>query len=312
MAKIVTQEEIISRFKKVHGDRYDYSLVDYVRAKVKVKIICHEHGVFEQTPDNHKRGYGCPKCGTIRTSKHNSFSIDDFIKKANKKHNYKYDYSESVYIDSESNIRINCKKHGYFFQQANSHLCGRGCPKCSGRGMTTEDIIEKFKSVHGDKYDYSLVDYVNAKTKVKIICNVHGVFEQIIGTHNLGRGCRLCGIEYRSNLAKENPVGWSESGWVKTSKTSKDFDSFKVYIIKCWNDTEVFYKIGRTFLTTHIRFNSTARMPYKYEIIKEIIFDDAKLTILKESELKRLHKNFKYLPKIKFDGMHECFTSVFV
>ena len=102
--------------KKIHGDKYDYSLVEYINSQTKVKIICPIHGVFEQKPNGHLSGRGCSKCKPDKISKKLSFTTEEFVKKA--------------------------------------------------------------KEIYGDKYDYSLVDYKSAKEKVKIICSIHGVFEQ--------------------------------------------------------------------------------------------------------------------------------------
>jgi len=138
MSKRKTAEEFIADAYCKHGDKYNYKLVDYKNNKTKVKIICHEHGIFEQTPGNH----------------------------------------------------INLK-----------HIC----PKCSyetrneSKKLTTEQFIEKAKTVHGSKYDYSLVKYKNAKTKVKIICPIHGVFEQTPDKHLRGSGCLKCYNNYCKN-----------------------------------------------------------------------------------------------------------------
>jgi len=136
MGKRKTTEEFIEMAKSIHGDRYDYSLVEYKNNKTKVKIICPVHGVFEQKPIHHLRGHGCHECGDKR--------------------------------------------------------------------LTTKQFIEKVKSIHKDKYDYSLVEYKNNKTKVKIICPVHGPFEQRPNDHLRGRGCFKCGGRYEKPYKKLN------------------------------------------------------------------------------------------------------------
>src|SRR5690606_27277387 len=101
---------------------------------------------------------------------------------------------------------------------------------------------------------------------------------------------------------------WRNTDWIKASLRSKNFDSFKVYVIKCWNDEEEFQKIGRTFTTVKHRFlNKKINMPYNYEILKEFIFDEGKDAFDYENELKRTYKNYKYTPKITFKGSGECF-----
>lgn len=120
MSKLTT-EQFIVKAKQIHGDKYDYSLVEYVSTKTKVKIICPVHGIFEQTPDRHLQKRGCFRCYS---------SIDTFIKKAAKIHSDRYDYSLVTYINSQTKIKIVCHIHGVFEQEPNSHLCKRGCPKC--------------------------------------------------------------------------------------------------------------------------------------------------------------------------------------
>src|SRR5690606_12217543 len=112
-----------------------------------------------------------------------------------------------------------------------------------------EYFIEKAIIVHGDTYIYSLVDYKTAKTKVKILCKLHGSFLQTPDNHLFGQGCPDCGRVRISNKNKITSTGWSPINWHNISITSKTFDSFKVYIIKCYNENESFYKIGRTFCT---------------------------------------------------------------
>lgn len=123
-----------------------------------------------------------------------------FIEKAIKKHNGKYDYSKVEYKNSYTKVCIICKKHGEFWQTPLSHLYGgSGCPKCAGRNLTQEDIVSMFREKHGDKYNYSEVVYTKMHDKVKIICPIHGEFEQTPSKHLLGQGCPKCGVIERSS-----------------------------------------------------------------------------------------------------------------
>lgn len=304
MPKKLTQEEFIEKAKLKHGDKFDYSLVEYKNAKTKVKIICPNNHVFEQSTDSHLRGRGCLIC------KGHNKTTEEIINIFKNTHGNRYDYSLVNYRGSHSKVKIMCKVdgHGIFEQKAIHHINGIGCPKCNGKNKTTEDIIKEFKSIHGDKYGYKLVRYVNCELKVKIICPIHNVFEQRPSDHLNNKGCKKCANESIAIIKREKPTGWNITSWEKLSKISKTFDSFKVYIIICYNDNEEFYKIGRTFSTVKYRFKNKKSMPYKYKVIDELIFETAKEAFNKESELKRLHKDFKYLPLIKFGGMHECFS----
>ena len=193
-----TTEEFVKKAREVHGDKYNYSKIKYVNSSTPVYIICPEHGEFLQTPSNHLRGRGCPKCGVESTQKKLSSTTEDFIKKAREVHGDKYDYSKVDYTNANTQVRIICPEHGEFWQTPNNHLMGRGCPKCGNelrslsQSSTTKDFIKKAREVHGDKYDYSKVDYTNANTQVRIICPEHGEFWQTPSMHLSGNGCPKC------------------------------------------------------------------------------------------------------------------------
>lgn len=182
-------EEFIKKAKLKHGDKYDYSLVDYVNNITKVIIICKEHGEFTQTPINYLRTNGCSKCSGVYKS-----NTEEFIEKSIKIHGEKYDYSLVDYKGNKEKIIIICKYHGEFLQRPNNHLYGQGCSKCAGIIKSdTNEFIEKSKKIYGEKYDYSKVDYINSSTKVIIICKTHGEFLQkpIQHTHHKS-GCPFC------------------------------------------------------------------------------------------------------------------------
>jgi very-short-patch-repair endonuclease len=173
--------------KLVHGDRYDYSLVIYKNTRTKIKIICPIHGEFEQILNNHLMGSGCNECNN-----NNKKAKIGFLNKANIKHNYKYGYSLVNYINNKIKVKIICPIHGEFQQKPNDHLTGNGCSLCGNKNLNKQTFIEKAKLIHGDKYGYSLVNYINNKVKVKIICPIHDSFEQRVDHHLIGAGCPLC------------------------------------------------------------------------------------------------------------------------
>lgn len=121
----------------------------------------------------------------------------EFIILANKKHNHKFEYSLVNYLNSQTKVDIICSLHGVFSQIPAAHLSGQGCPKCNGKRKSTQDIIEDFKKVHNDNYDYSLVTYKGSSKKVDIICSVHGMFKQTPNDHLGGHGCSKCGKSER-------------------------------------------------------------------------------------------------------------------
>ena len=199
MPKKLTQKEFIERAIKVHGNKYDYSKVIYKNSSMKVCIICPKHGEFWQTPNSHLQGIGCPKCGDLKKGEYKKSNTDKFVKRAKEVHGNKYDYSKSVYKGIHDKICVVCPEHGEFWQEANNHLHGKGCPKCKyekiadDRKYTTEQFILKAREVHGWKYDYSKVDYKDSHTKVCIICPIHGEFWQKPDNHLNGWGCKKCG-----------------------------------------------------------------------------------------------------------------------
>ena len=194
--KKFTTESFIKKAHLVHGDRYDYSKVNYVGAKTKVVIICKEHGEFEQEPTNHLMGSGCIKCAGI----HKSNTVE-FVTRAKLVHGNKYDYSKVNYSTTNEKVSIICSTHGEFKQTPYGHLSGLGCKKCGYKitadstKISLSEFIERAVSVHNNAYDYSLVRYDTTKDKIKIRCNKHGVFEQECDSHLQGHGCPTCGSQ---------------------------------------------------------------------------------------------------------------------
>ena len=197
MSRKLTREEFIKRAREVHGDKYDYSKVEYKNRDTKVCIICKEegHGDFLQRPGDHLKGSGCPK----HDQGSKKLTTEEFIKRAKKVHGDLYDYSKLVYKGSKEKVCIICKEeeHDEFFQLPGDHLKGHGCPRCSGRiKLTTKEFIKEAKDIHGDLYDYSKVEYCGRHNKVCIICKEdgHGEFYQRPNDHIRGNGCPICAI----------------------------------------------------------------------------------------------------------------------
>ena len=145
----------------------------YTRSNSKIKILCKEHGVFEQVPGSHLTGAGCRTCGIIRTASAKYKTTEQFIDEAKVKHGDTYDYSKVVYIKSKKKVTIICKEHGEFEQSPTLHLTG-GCEQCgiiraaNAKYKTTEQYIEQAKKVHGDKYDYTKSVYIGYHSKLKL------------------------------------------------------------------------------------------------------------------------------------------------
>lgn len=206
----MTADEFVTRAKKVHGDAYGYSKVNYSGIDNKVKIVCRKHNYeFEQTPNNHLHGQGCPICRNEKIGDKLRGNKESFILKAREMHGNKYDYSKVVYKNASEKVIIICREHNYEFEQTpSSHLHGNGCPICGGvYRMSKDEFIAKARKIHGDKYDYSKMSYKNLTTKVVITCPQHGDFEQTPHDHLRGHGCPICNKgytkQYKFNLLEE-------------------------------------------------------------------------------------------------------------
>lgn len=209
MSKHVETADFIKRARDVHGDRYSYEKVTYVAAITKVIIICREHGEFKQTPANHCSGRGCHYCGGNKP-----LTLNKFVERASKIHSNRYDYSQVKFKNVESIVVIVCPDHGSFSQRIMSHLKGYGCDRCGRINVakklrhSKQRFLEDAKKAHGNRYDYSQIKYINALTKITILCSAHGAFKQKPASHIRNVGCPKCG---------------DESTAIKRTRTTDDF-----------------------------------------------------------------------------------------
>lgn len=192
-------EYFVSKASEVHNNKYNYSMVDYRGWNKKVKIICPIHGEFNQSPSEHLKGHGCVKCANSHEDR--KLNVFDFFERAKILHQNKYNYVHFVFRDYKTKGMIECPKHGFFWQSPADHLSGRGCMKCKDDKTrqrflsNTDDFIYKARKVHGDFYDYSLIDYKSTKEKVRVICPIHGEFLQTPNAHLHKYGCPKCGAD---------------------------------------------------------------------------------------------------------------------
>jgi len=149
MPKKLTAEEFVVKANEIHNNKYDYSSVEYLTNKIKVTIVCPDHGEFEQPPHGHLKGYGCIKCGRVDMADKIKITVDDFIDRSNKIHNNKFDYSLASFNGVMEKVEIICPEHGIFKQAVNGHLSGRGCRKCNqSKGEREIYKLLKEKGVH--------------------------------------------------------------------------------------------------------------------------------------------------------------------
>ncbi len=242
-AQRLTTEQFISKSNEVHGNKFDYSKVIYINNSTPVEIICPIHGVFKQRPANHMSGAQCPKCQ--KKAKH---TTESFIEESIKVHGNKYQYDKVKYIQNKSKVIITCPEHGDFTIKPNSHLLGQGCPKCgiisraNKQRKTTAQFIKEAKLIHGNTYDYSLVEYTGKDNKVKIICPKHGVFEQSPHNHvSTKQGCPKCLLKHQLSIYKklqqlfENEIILFEVGckivpWIKKQRFDMYFPKYNIAV----------------------------------------------------------------------------------
>ena len=192
------KEDFIREANEKFHDFFSYKKVVYKNKKTNVIITCPIHGDFKQKPFLHLSTYGCKKCSIEKGIFTNGKKTkEDFIREANEIHNNFFDYSLVNYVNNKTKVKIICPTHGLFEQTPLQHIILKEkCRYCmiDNYKKTKEDFIREVNEIHNNFFDYSLVNYVNNKTKVKIICPKHGVFEQKPNNHLVGQGCPKCKI----------------------------------------------------------------------------------------------------------------------
>jgi len=305
------QKESLIYFENKHNEKFPDSIIKITKRVDKYVYFDTEFGECKMYIGNIGRANYSMRAATNKT--------EYLVNRLYKLHGDKYDYSLVKYEGKTSDkVTLICSKHGNFDKVINTLITNKNvyCPKCyneSIRGLNRVSkksyFIDNANKIHNFKYDYSISKYITAKKEIEIICPLHGIFKQLPHVHLSGGGCNTCNKINISIRMQEYPTGWTATSWIKAANRSKNFDSFKVYIIKCWNNEEEFYKIGRTFLKVNKRFRCKTTMPYKFEII-DIIEGSARMIYNLENQLKKVNKNNKYIPKITFEGMYECFTKI--
>ena len=200
-------KEVVKMIKNVHGDKYDYSKVNYVNATKKVIIIDKKYNTEHLISPN-KIFTRQTKC-TIQNAVN---PTEYFIKTAKSIHGDRYNYSKTKYVNGSSEISIICEIHDVFKTLPKAHFNKfGGCIKCSpNHEPSREELIKEFNIQHGNKYDYSLIiNKFKSNDIIEIICPIHGVFTQRVTNHKSGRGCQTCnhGWNYQRIIKFINDLG---------------------------------------------------------------------------------------------------------
>lgn len=296
-----TTEIFIQNAKLIHGDKYSYEKVNYVRNNVNVIITCKEHGDFEQRPANHIfNKENCPKCSFGRPE-----TTESYIVRAKNFHGDKFIYEKTVFTGWRNKLIVICRIHGDMEIFPGHHL-KHDCRKCDAlkqskaRRDSKEFFIKKAIKVHGNKYDYSPVIMGKANEKIEIICKIHGSFKQKSAKHLEGSGCRKCGIEF----IKQNQTTTLNKFIEKSNlKHNYKYDYSKVRIENGKNKVEIICKKHGSFfqkIKNHFQGQGCPKCAKEVIILKK-----KKTTESFCEEAKKIHGNVFDYSKVEYNGCYE-------
>ena len=197
-------DTVIKRFKAVHGDIYDYSLINYKNDTTKMPIICLLHGLFYQSHQGHYRQeHGCPKCGKIRSIQKQIYDLQSLINKLPCDMSNVLDFNQTIYRGMHAPIKVRCRKHDTIYDTLPNEIFYKHnifCPKCNKerseerRRKNFVKLIEKAHNIHHHKYTYNTnKTATDHYEKINIECPYHGWFAQTLNDHIYGKcGCPIC------------------------------------------------------------------------------------------------------------------------
>lgn len=297
--RVTNTASFIIKSNIVHSNRYDYSQSVYTKSSEKIEIICEAHGSFWQIArDHYNSSSGCSRCAGL-----NKKTTAEFILVAMIKHNNKYQYPNCVYLNSKNKVRILCTTHGEFEQTAGDHLAGKGCRECANitikkkTTLSKDEFVRRCSMVHGGTYDYSGLLFDGLNKKVRIKCKTHGYFYQRANDHQRGIGCAEC-AKLVNRYNRNSFIDYCNN---KSGKGT-------LYLIECEKENEIFFKIGITSNPIEKRLNKNS-LPYNFKIIG-LKKGDPEYIWNKEKSLHRNLAEFRYKPKIGFNGETECFYNL--
>lgn len=295
----LTNDVFIKRAIALHGDRFCYEDTIYKNSRTKVVVKCKAHGDILISPHTHLQSYGCPSCAFDNNPKR--FTTAKFIEIARAKYGDRFCYDLVEYKNKSTKVLIGCELHGLFLQAPEVHTRDNsvGCPHCNGNAkLDTLSFINKANIKHSYRYDYSETIYTKSSEAVLIRCKQHGLFSQAAHSHLEGYGCIECA----------DFGGFTRKDFKRVC--SKNNNGFAVlYVIRCFNESEIFYKVGITSKSIRERFSGKKTMPYNYEVVHELLAEPSLVWDI-ESEILRGKYLDKYKPKMDFGGCTECLSNI--
>jgi very-short-patch-repair endonuclease len=335
-----TTEEFILESKKIYSIKLDYDLTKYINKRTKVKLRCIEHDyIFKQDPNSHLKGMnGCQICISNKISKNklaNSeynkkknikriTNLELFVKKAKVLYSEHYDYNKVIFINMKTKVIIKCNIHDVEFKIAPTDFIHsqNGCTLCGKEKQRKQfvknksDWIQESIAVHNNKYDYSKVDYKDNRTKIIIICPIHGEFTQVPNKHvNRGDGCPNCMLENRKMTLKEflinaKKIHNEKYDYSNTKLTLKGKHSYINY--HCLNcNMEVLQRVdghlsGDGCLYCSGKIKDTSMWVNKAKEVHGNLYDYEKVDYKKFNEeveiICKKHKSFFQLPTLHLNG----------
>lgn len=308
-----TTDQFVADSNEVHNSKYSYEFAIYTKGTNYLTITCPVHGNFIQKAVEHLRGYGCRECGyDVSRALNNErvMSLDVFKEECSKIHNNAYDYSHlTQFTNSLEKISLVCRLGHEFKISVSSHYHQKaGCKKCGHIAVglisrsNTDEFKVKAKNIHGDSYDYALVDYQDSSTDVLIRCIKHDhIFPQSPSSHLSGNGCPICGNFSRYGMSRSKFIEIA----LKKEKVAK------LYVIKFYKDFEIFYKIGITNNSIKHRYTGKKKSDYNLSTLYYIQSLDAGLIWDLEKDLHIIFNEKHYVPLNHFEGCRtECFSNI--
>jgi ribosomal protein S14 len=313
LAKIeLGRVNFFKKAKLIHGDKYDYSKVEYQMDTKPIIILCPLHGEFQQTPNNHtqKGSHGCRDCGRDSLKRKLKLSPSEIVKRSFSKFGDKFTFNLENYENINDLVEIVCKIHGKFKDKISNHLSSEdGCPSCfkdkekvAHNKISREESIQILRSLYEDKYSFFVEDIGESKHKVRYYCHKHKTLKATRLQHlKAGYACNQCGDE----IMAEKLTGWYSVSKMERDKTYYKQDPNNIYITDMKKGR---YKIG---IAKDVTTRNCATRTNSGESGAEVIYSKAGNTydcFYLETFLHSFYRNKRYKYDFAWKGHTEVFN----